>query len=155
MCGLAQHGMHKTTQYNSFSQSSTFTSNIAESPLSELLEDLEKKNRFAAVVDIILADNLDPKSPIEDIILRAMVVLLAIATQAVCELVVNMVVPYLVIPDETSLHGKVGFSFGRLTLVGMMDSWFFVPESKGKALDEIDRPFAPKAPLRKMSHSKD
>jgi len=87
-------------------------------------------------------------------VLRAKVVSLATATQAVCGLVVNIVVPYLVNPDEANLRGKVGFIFGGLALVATVGSWMYVPELKGKTFDEIDRLFASKVPPRKMGHFK-
>lgn len=82
--------------------------------------------------------------------LRAQTTALATATQAICGLVMNFAVPYMVNPDEGNLKGKVGFVFGGLALIGTIGSYFYVPELRGKTFDEIDRLFAAKVPPRKM-----
>lgn len=83
-------------------------------------------------------------------VLRAKTMSLATATQAVCGIVMNFAIPYMVNPDEGNLKGKVGFIFGGLALFGTFGSWLYVPELKGKTFDEIDRLFAMRIPPRKM-----
>ncbi|KAF5510423.1 Major facilitator-type transporter ecdC [Colletotrichum siamense] len=83
-------------------------------------------------------------------VMRAKTIALATATQAVCGLIMNFSIPYLVNPDEANLKGKVGFIFGGLALLGTIGSFFYVPELKGKTFDEIDRLFAAKVPPRRM-----
>ncbi|SPO00321.1 related to maltose permease [Cephalotrichum gorgonifer] len=87
--------------------------------------------------------------------LRAKTISLATATQAICGLVVNIAVPYLINPDEANLKGKVGFIFGGLAALGTIGSWFYVPELKGKRFDEIDRLFSARVPPRKMGDYQD
>ncbi|KAJ9150389.1 Maltose permease [Pleurostoma richardsiae] len=82
--------------------------------------------------------------------LRAKTTALATATQAICGIVMNVSVPYMVNPDEGDLKGKVGFVFGALALMGTFWSYFYVPELKGATFDEIDRLFEAKVPPRKM-----
>lgn len=82
--------------------------------------------------------------------LRAKTISLATATQAICGLVMNFAVPYMVNPDEGNLKGKVGFVFGGLAALGTIGSYVYVPELKGKTFDEIDRLFAGKVPPRRM-----
>ena len=82
--------------------------------------------------------------------LRAKTTALATATQAICGLVMNFAVPYMVNPDEGNMKGKVGFVFGGLAAIGTIGSYFYVPELRGKTFDEIDRLFAAKVPPRKM-----
>lgn len=82
--------------------------------------------------------------------LRAHTTALATATQAICGLVMNFAVPYMVNPDEGNLKGKVGFVFGGLALIGTIGSYFYVPELRGKTFDEIDQLFTAKVPPRKM-----
>ncbi|KAJ1325303.1 MFS transporter SP family general alpha glucoside:H+ symporter [Microdochium nivale] len=82
--------------------------------------------------------------------LRAKTISLATATQAVCGLVMNFAIPYLVNPDQANLRGKVGFIFGGLALIATLASWVYVPELKGLTFDEIDRLFEAKVPPRKM-----
>jgi sugar porter (SP) family MFS transporter len=88
-------------------------------------------------------------------VLRAKTISLATATQAICGLIMGIVIPYLVNPDEANLKGKVGFIFGGLSLIGTIGSWFYVPELKGKTFDEIDRLFVAKVPPRKMGDYRD
>jgi sugar porter (SP) family MFS transporter len=83
-------------------------------------------------------------------VLRAKTISLATATQALCGIVMNFAIPYMVNPDEGNLKGKVGFIFGALALGATIGSYFYVPELKGKTFDEIDRLFASKVPPRKM-----
>ncbi|KAI6365780.1 hypothetical protein MCOR25_005269 [Pyricularia grisea] len=85
--------------------------------------------------------------------LRAKTISLATATQAICGIVFNFAIPYMVNPDEGNMGGKVGFVFGGLALMGTVGSWVWVPELKGKTFDEIDRLFAAKVPPRKMGKS--
>ncbi|CAG9945873.1 unnamed protein product [Clonostachys rosea f. rosea IK726] len=82
--------------------------------------------------------------------LKAPTMALATATQAVVGMVMNIVIPYLVNPDEANLKGKVGFIFGGLCTLATVWSFFFVPELKGKSYYEIDRMFESKIPPRKM-----
>lgn len=85
--------------------------------------------------------------------LRAKTISLATATQAICGIVFNFAIPYMVNPDQGNMKGKVGFVFGGLALIGTVGSWVWVPELKGKTFDEIDRLFAAKVPPRKMGKS--
>ena len=83
-------------------------------------------------------------------VLRAKTMSLATATQALCGIVMNFAIPYMVNPDEGNLKGKVGFIFSALALTATIGSYFYVPELKGKTFNEIDRLFASKVPPRKM-----
>ena len=82
--------------------------------------------------------------------LRAPTMALATATQAVMGIVMNIVIPYMVNPDEANMEGKVGFVFGGLGALAAVWSWFYVPELKGRTFDEIDHMFQAKVPPRKM-----
>lgn len=82
--------------------------------------------------------------------LRAKTISLATATQALCGIVFNFAIPYMVNPDQGNTKGKVGFVFGGLGLLATMACWVYVPELKGKTFDEIDRLFEAKVPPRKM-----
>ncbi|KAH7041609.1 maltose permease [Microdochium trichocladiopsis] len=85
-------------------------------------------------------------------VLRAKTISLATATQAICGLVMNAAIPYMVNPDQANLRGKVGFIFGGLAFIATVGSWIYVPELKGKTFGEIDRLFAAKVPPRKMGN---
>jgi hypothetical protein len=41
-------------------------------------------------------------------------------------------------PDAGNLSGKVGFVFGAITFVAFIGCFFFVPETKGRTIEEID-----------------
>lgn len=82
--------------------------------------------------------------------LKAKAMALATATQSVMGIAMNVSIPYMVNPDQGNLKGKVGFIFGGLGLLGMIWSWIFVPELKGRRYDEIDRLFELKVSPRKM-----
>lgn len=82
--------------------------------------------------------------------LRARTTGLATATQAVMGIIMNFACPYMVNPDEGNLKGKVGFVFGGLSAIAFVWSFFYVPELKGRSIDEIDRLFALRVKPRKM-----
>jgi hypothetical protein len=82
--------------------------------------------------------------------LRAKTMGLATATQSVFGTLMNVVVPYLVNPDEADLKGKVGFIFGGLSTMATIWSYFYVPELKGRTFDEIDYMFQSRVDPRKM-----
>jgi hypothetical protein len=56
----------------------------------------------------------------------------------------------MVNPDEGNLKGKVGFIFGGLCALATVWSFFYVPELKGRSMNEIDRLFALRIKPRKM-----
>lgn len=87
--------------------------------------------------------------------LRAQTIALATTIQAVYIIVINFLIPYMVNPDEANLRGKVGFIFSGLAFIGLLGSWYYVPELKGKTYDEIDRLFAARVPPRKMGKHKE
>jgi sugar porter (SP) family MFS transporter len=87
---------------------------------------------------------------VSTILLRAKTTALATAIQAVFGIVMNVVIPYLINPDEADLKGKVGFVFGGCAAVATMVSWVYIPELKGRTFDEIDIMFARRVPPRRM-----
>ncbi|KAH9939513.1 maltose permease [Amylocystis lapponica] len=70
--------------------------------------------------------------------LRSKTVGLGILTNSLCGMVMNIVIPYLVNPDEANLGGKVGFIFGGLAAVGTVWAYLYIPETKNRTVDEID-----------------
>lgn len=83
-------------------------------------------------------------------LLRAKTTALATAVQAVFGIVMNVIMPYMVNPDEANMKGKVGFVFGGCALVATIGSWVYVPELKGRTFPEIDQMFYSRVPPRKM-----
>lgn len=70
--------------------------------------------------------------------LRSKTVALGIWVNSLSGMVVNIVVPYLVNPDEANLGGYVGFIFGGLAFAGTIWTWYFIPETKDRTVDELD-----------------
>jgi SP family general alpha glucoside:H+ symporter-like MFS transporter len=65
-------------------------------------------------------------------------------------MVAKIVIPYLVNPDEADLGGKVGFIFGGLGAIGTVWTWFYLPETKGRTVDELDALFEARIAPRKF-----
>ena len=55
--------------------------------------------------------------------------------------VFSIVLPYIFNADQGNLRAKTGFVFAGLCLIGVVVSWFTVPEMKGRTAMEIDRMF--------------
>ncbi|KAL4791735.1 hypothetical protein BDV19DRAFT_381338 [Aspergillus venezuelensis] len=86
--------------------------------------------------------------------LRARTAGLAAATQAVMSVVMHFACPYMVNPDEGNLQGKVGFVFGGLTALTTLWSFLYVPELKGRSVDEVDRLFYRGVKPRRMGSAR-
>jgi len=82
--------------------------------------------------------------------LRAHTSALANATQSIMGIIMNFAIPYMINPDAGNLKGKVGFIFGALGMLGAAWAWFYVPELKGRTVEEIDAMFQARVPPRKM-----
>lgn len=61
---------------------------------------------------------------------------------------VNFSIPYLISPQYAGLDSKVGFIFGSLAFLALLFTWFFVPECKGKSLEQVDMMFNSGVALR-------
>jgi hypothetical protein len=62
----------------------------------------------------------------------------------------NIVVPYMVNPDEGDLKGKVGFVFGGLGVIATFFCYLYIPDLKDRTFEEIDTMFENRVPARKM-----
>ncbi|KAG1726395.1 maltose permease [Suillus lakei] len=76
--------------------------------------------------------------------LRSKTVALGIWVNSLCGMVVNIVVP--VNPDQANLGGYVGFIFGGLAFAGTIWTWYFIPETKDRTVDELDVLFEQRVP---------
>ena len=83
--------------------------------------------------------------------LRSKTVGLGIACNSVAGMVFNIVIPYLVNPDEANLKGKVGFVFGGLGAIATVYAFFCTPETKGRTTDQLDALFENHIPVRKFA----
>ncbi|KAI5780041.1 general substrate transporter [Geopyxis carbonaria] len=86
--------------------------------------------------------------------LRSKTMGLAAAVQSLWGIVMNIMMPYLVNPDEANLKGKVGFIFGGTSLLATMWVYFCVPEMKGLTFSEIDEKFVSKVSARRFAEKR-
>ncbi|KAG7110565.1 glucose transporter rco-3 like protein [Verticillium longisporum] len=66
---------------------------------------------------------------------------------------VNFSIPYLLF-DPANLGSRLGFIFGAVAVVSVCFTWLFVPECKGKSLEQIDLMFNRGVPLRRFGSYK-
>ena len=66
--------------------------------------------------------------------------------------VVSFTFPYLLNsePGSAGLGARVGFIYGSLTLAAVVWTWFLLPETRGKTLDDIEECFEKHIPARKF-----
>ncbi|KAI8630231.1 general substrate transporter [Xylariaceae sp. FL1651] len=64
--------------------------------------------------------------------------------------VTSFTTPYLINAQYANLGGKVGFIYGSFNIAMVVLTFFFIPELKGRTLEEVDQLFASGAPLRKF-----
>lgn len=55
--------------------------------------------------------------------------------------IVTFVTPYLIKPQYANLSSKVGFIFAGFTTLYLIWSIFFLPDLKGRSLEEVDELF--------------
>ena len=75
---------------------------------------------------------------------------LAVSLSVVSAFLVSFTAPYLLNAPYADLGGKVGFIYGSLMIVFTVLTFMFVPEMKGRSLEEIDALFAQKTLTRKF-----
>ncbi|KAJ1332977.1 MFS transporter SP family sugar:H+ symporter [Microdochium nivale] len=63
---------------------------------------------------------------------------------------VSITAPYLLYEEYANLGGKMGYIYGSFALVLAVLAFFFVPEMKGRSLEEIDVLFANRVPAREF-----
>jgi len=66
---------------------------------------------------------------------------------------VSISAPYLLYEEYANLGGKVGYIYGGAAIVLAVLAFFFVPEMKGRSLEEIDVLFANRVPPRQFKHT--
>ncbi|KAI1342880.1 general substrate transporter [Xylariaceae sp. FL0016] len=76
--------------------------------------------------------------------------LLACVVSVLTTFVTSFTTPYLINEAYANLGGKVGFIYGSINMVMVVMVFFFIPELKGRTLEEIDQLFTSGLPLRKF-----
>ncbi|KAJ5819609.1 hypothetical protein N7474_005200 [Penicillium riverlandense] len=79
---------------------------------------------------------------------------LAVSISVLTTFVVSFTIPYLLDAPYADLGAKVGFIYGSITIVSSVVAYFMVPEMKGRSLEEVDRLFEARVPLRKFRQAK-
>jgi hypothetical protein len=64
----------------------------------------------------------------------------------------GIALPYIFNPDEGNLRGKVGFTYVATCLIGVVVTYFLVPEMKGRTISEVDRMFELGLPARSFKN---
>ena len=64
--------------------------------------------------------------------------------------VTSFTLPYLLNPPYAALGGKVGYIYGSICFVCVVLTFLYIPELKGRSLEEVDELFAMGIPLRKF-----
>lgn len=80
--------------------------------------------------------------------------LLACIISVLTTFVTSFTIPYLINVRYANLGGKVGFIYGTINIIMVVLAFFFIPELKGRSLEEVDQLFASGAPLRKFKEIK-
>lgn len=76
--------------------------------------------------------------------------LLAMVVSVFTTFVTSFTTPYLINSRYANLGGKLGYIYGVINVLVVICVYFFVPELKGRSLEEVDQLFASGAPLRKF-----
>jgi len=76
--------------------------------------------------------------------------LLAMVISVLTTFVTSFSTPYLINAQYANLGGKLGYVYGIINFLVVVGVFFFIPELKGRSLEEVDQLFASDAPIRKF-----
>jgi len=71
--------------------------------------------------------------------IRAKGVAIATASNWLWNFVIGYITPYIVDPDQGNLGSKVFFVWGSTCCLALAFAYFFVPETKGLSLEQVDK----------------
>ncbi|KAF4336084.1 hexose transporter 2 [Fusarium beomiforme] len=80
--------------------------------------------------------------------------LLASVISVLTTFATSFTLPYLLSKPYAALGAKVGFIYGSFCIAMVVLAYFFIPELKGRSLEEVDQLFAGGQPLRKLGSLK-
>jgi hypothetical protein len=76
--------------------------------------------------------------------------LLACVISVLTTFCTSFTIPYLINVQYANLGGKVGFIYGGTNVIMVVVAFLYIPELKGRTLEEVDQLFASGLPLRKF-----
>lgn len=76
--------------------------------------------------------------------------MLACVISVLTTFVTSFTLPYLINGQYANLGAKVGYIYGAINIIMVILVFFFIPELRGRTLEEVDQLFASGAPLRKF-----
>lgn len=76
--------------------------------------------------------------------------MLAMVVSVFTTFVTSFTTPYLISADYANLGGKLGYVYGTINMLVLVGVFFFIPELKGRSLEEIDQLFESGQRLRKF-----
>jgi hypothetical protein len=80
--------------------------------------------------------------------------LLACVISVLTTFVTSFTLPYLINDQYAGLGGKVGYIYGTINVIMVVATFFFIPELKGRTLEEVDQLFESGSALRKFKSVK-
>lgn len=83
--------------------------------------------------------------------LRSRTIGLTITCTNVLSTIVNIIIPYMLNPDDGNWRGKTGFFFGGFGVLSFVWSYYCLPESKGRTFEELDILFHQRVPARRFA----
>lgn len=75
---------------------------------------------------------------------------LAVSLSVIAAFLVSFTAPYLTGAGYANLGGKVGYIYGSLTVLFTCLTWMYVPEMKGRSLEELDILFRDRVSTREF-----
>ncbi len=66
----------------------------------------------------------------------------------------SFTIPYLLNAPYANLGGQIGFIYGSLNVAMVVVAFFYIPELKGRTLEEVDQLFASNTPIWKFNNVK-
>jgi SP family sugar:H+ symporter-like MFS transporter len=76
--------------------------------------------------------------------------LLSMVVSVLTTFITSFTTPYLINANYANLGGKLGYIYGAINIMVVVAVFFFIPELKGRSLEEVDQLFASGSPLRKF-----
>ena len=78
---------------------------------------------------------------------------IAVSLSVLSAFLVSFTVPYLIGATYANLGGKVGYIYGSLGVLFTVLTFFFVPEMKGRSLEELDAMYNDNISTREFRHA--